>query len=134
MIMIKSKFYAKHSKIINYVFWAIITSVLHVGVFWLMNFIVKSLIFCNIVAYIFSILFSFFINKSVVFADENAAYVMQLIKYVLVKGSSFIIDTIILFILCKWLLWPTLLAKLVANCSTTFNNYILSKKIVFSKS
>lgn len=133
MIFKNNKFYAKHHKIINYIFWAVITSVLHVGVFWLMDLICDSLILSNIVAYVFSILFSFFINKSAVFADKNTDFMKQLIKYVLVKSSSFIIDTIILFILSEWLLWPTLLAKLIANCSTTINNYILSKKIVFCK-
>lgn len=133
MISMKNKFYAKYRKIISYIFWAVITSILHVGVFWLMDIISDSLIICNIVAYVFSVLFSFFINKSVVFADENTDYVKQLIRYILVKFSSFIIDTIILFVLSEWLLWPTLLAKLIANCSTTINNYILSKKVVFSK-
>lgn len=133
MILKENKFYIKHRKITNYIFWAVITSVFHVGVFYLMNLIWDSLIGCNIVAYVFSIIFSFLVNKSVVFADKNTAYMEQLMKYVFVKFLSFIIDTIILFILSKWLLWPMLIAKLVANCSTTINNYSLSEKIVFSK-
>ena len=126
-------FLKKHKTIIEYVILAIVTSILHVGVFWGANAIFHSLIACNIIAYTVSVLFSFFVNKRVVFKNQDGGYIKQLLKYLVVKSISFCIDTVILLLLTHWLVFPTMLAKLLANCSTTLNNYIFNKKFVFSK-
>lgn len=133
MISRIKEFYIKHKSISDYVFFAIITSVLHVLVFYLSNLIFNSLIVCNIIAYTFSILFSFFINKNIVFKDNAGNVGFELFKYLIVKFSSFIIDTVVLLLLTHWIILPTLLAKLIANISTTFNNYWLSKIFVFKR-
>ena len=131
MITLTKEFYRTNKRAIQYVFFSILTAVLHVAVFYVSDLVLVSLILCNVIAYTFSILFSFFINKSVVFKNGDNNYVLQLLKYLVVKFSSFLIDTAVLLMLTHWLAFPNLLAKLIANCSTTFNNYILSKKFVF---
>lgn len=133
MITSMINFYKSHKRVIQYVFFSVLTAVLHVAVFWSSDLLLKSLVLCNVIAYTFSILFSFFINKGVVFKNNSNQYGSQLIKYVLVKFTSFIIDTVVLLALTHWLAFPNLLAKLIANCSTTFNNYFLSNKFVFKQ-
>ncbi len=126
-------FYVKYKSIVQYVVFAIFTSALHVFVFSVSHYFVDSLVICNIVSYAFSTLLSFFLNKKVVFKNTSNQYGMQLVKYLLVKFTSFVVDTVILMILTQWLSVPTLLSKLIANCSTTLNNYVFNKKFVFSK-
>lgn len=133
MITWINNFYGKYWRAIRYVIFALITSALHIGVFSLCHLFIPTLIICNIIAYVFSFLFSFFINKKLIFKNESNLFGNQLFKYLIVKGSSFVIDTIILLILTHWLTIPTILAKLIANTSTTLNNYFLNKKFVFKR-
>lgn len=127
------RFFTKNETLLKYVLLAILTSILHVGVFYGADLILHSLIACNIIAYTFSILFSFFVNKRVVFKNENSGYLKQLFRYLIIKTISFFIDTVILLLLTHWIVLPTMIAKLIANCSTTLNNYIFNKKFVFSE-
>lgn len=133
MTLAIDRFLKKNETVIKYVILAIVTSILHIAVFCGANLVFKALIVCNIIAYTFSILFSFFANKRVVFKNEDGGFIKQLLKYLLVKALSFSIDTVILLLLTHWIVLPTMIAKLIANCSTTLNNYIFNKKFVFSQ-
>lgn len=128
------EFLVKYKSGIEYVVFALLTSLLHIGTFALADYLLESLILCNVIAYAVSILAAFFINKTVVFEKKEGSVVWELIKFLLVKFSSFLIDTVILMLLTHWwLAMPSFWAKLIANCSTTLNNYWLMKLFVFKK-
>ena len=133
MTLAIEQFLKKNETAVKYVIMAIVTSILHIAVFGGASLIFEALIMCNIIAYTFSILFSFFVNKRLVFKNQEGGAIKQLCKYLVVKAISFFIDTAILLLLTHWLVFPAMLAKLIANCSTTLNNYIFNKKFVVAK-
>ena len=49
----------------------------------------------------------------------------------MVRLSSLVIDTIVLTVCIKVFGMNDIIAKIIANVSTTFNNYLISKHFVF---
>ena len=98
------------------------------------KYIYKNIIFSNILAYVVSISFSFFLNKKIVFKNNSKRILKQIILYLSVKFISFGIDSLVL-VICKEILninnfW----SKIIANCSTTLSNYTLNNRTVFKDS
>lgn len=124
-----------NKKFIAYVCFAILTSIINVSVYLLVyKYIYKNIIFSNILAYVVSISFSFFLNKKIVFKNNSKRILKQIILYLSVKFISFGIDSLVL-VICKEILninnfW----SKIIANCSTTLSNYTLNNRTVFKDS
>ena len=124
--------YNKHSKIINYIFFACIITLINVLSYILFyNYIYDNALVSNIVAYTISISISFIINKKYVFKNDNKKYLKQIIFFLIVKLISFGIDSAILLLLKDILKWNNLLSKIIANASTTISNYFLNNNWVF---
>jgi len=122
----------KYKKFIKYVLFAILTSVINVGAYYLCyHYIINSIIVSNIVAYSLSISVQFITNKKYVFNNDSKKHGKQLILFLLVKLISFTIDTGVLYFCNKVLHLGQLLSKIIANCSTTLSNYTLNNKMVF---
>lgn len=121
-----------NNKFVKYVFFAIVTSVLNVGTYMLFyNLIIKNVIVSNIAAYTVSITASFFINKKIVFKNDSANLLKQIISYLGVKALSFTIDSLVLVLFVDVFGFNNFISKLVANASTTISNYTLNNKVVF---
>lgn len=128
---VKKQFY-KYKKIISYIFFAIITSIVNVSVYmFCYNFIIKNIIISNIVAYACSIILSFFINKNVVFKNKKGKILKQFITYLGLKMFSLFIDSYVLTVLHDYLNINNFIAKLIANASTTISNYLINKCYIF---
>lgn len=126
------KIFNKYKKIISYIFFAIITSIVNVSVYMLCyNFIIKNIIISNIVAYACSIILSFFLNKNIVFKNKKGNIFKQLITYLGLKLVSLFIDSCVLTILHDYLHINNFIAKLIANASTTISNYLINKCYIF---
>lgn len=122
------------NKFLKYVCFAILTSIINVGIYLLVyNLIINSILISNICAYTISITFSFLINKVVVFQNKDKKLKKQLTMFLGVKLISFVIDSLVLFICHDILNIGNLISKIIANCSTTLNNYTLNNKHVFRK-
>lgn len=120
------------NKFIKYVIFALIISALNVSTYYVFfNYVLSSIILSNIVAYSFSITVQFIINKRIVFKDQKKTNIKQIYLFLFVKLIAFIIDTIVLLICSKILLFSQLISKIIANCSTTISNYSLNNKMVF---
>ena len=132
MILWIKNTYLRHPNAIKYAFYSLLISGLHFALFYVAHIFIYSLLTCNIIAYAFTIVASFVINRRIIFKDkQDHRRFQQMGRHVLVKLLSLLIDTVILVILSRWILMPHLWAKLIANCSTTANNYLLSKRFVF---
>ena len=122
----------KYKKIIDYVFYSIISSGVNVIVYLICyNIIFANIIFANSIAYIFSITISFFLNKKVVFKNNSNKVFKQMFFYLIVKSIAFFIDTAVLHILKDIFHMSNFWAKIIANCSTTISNYSLNNLWVF---
>lgn len=121
-----------NNKFVKYVIFAIFTSLLNVGTYMLFyNLIIKNVIVSNVAAYAVSITSSFFINKKVVFKNDNTNLLEQMISYLGVKAVSFAIDSLVLILFVDIFEFNNFISKLIANASTTISNYTLNNKVVF---
>ena len=126
------KIFSKYKKIISYIFFAIITSIVNVSIYmFCYNFIIKNIVMSNIVAYACSIILSFFLNKNVVYKNKKAKIFKQFITYLGLKMFSLFIDSCVLTILHNYLQINNFIAKLIANASTTISNYLINKCYIF---
>lgn len=117
---------------IRYIFYAILTSIINIGIYLLFyNYISQNILISNIIAYIISIILSFWLNKTRVYKQYEGNTYYQLFKFLLIKISAFIIDSIVLYLCFNLLGLSNAISKLISNCSTALSNYTLNKKVVF---
>lgn len=116
---------------IKYCFYASMTSLINIIVYFLVyNYIINKIIIANIFAYTFSTIIQFNINKKVIFTSNNKT-IIEFIKFIIVKLSALLIDTLVLNFLVNNLNISNSLSKIISNLSTTITNYILNKNFVF---
>lgn len=122
----------KNNQFVNYVFFALITTIINVSVYLLCyKYLFHSIIISNIIAYVVSVTSSFVINKNLVFKNKNNCIRKQAFLFFLTKVLSFVIDTGVLYVLNKLLCMNINLSKIISNASTTISNYLLNKNLVF---
>ena len=121
-------------RFVLYVVLALIISGINIGVYWLVyNLLIKSIIIANICAYTASITISFIINRKIVFGSKKEKILKKFVLYILMKLLALGIDSCVLYILKDCLGVNNLISKIIANTSTTFSNYFISKKILKDK-
>ena len=117
-------------KFVLYVIFAIITSVINITAYFIFyNFIYKNILVANIFAYTVSIISSFTINKKLVFKSSNDKVAKKFVAYVVMKIVALFIDSGVLYLLTSFTSMDNLIAKIIANCSTTLSNYFISNYI-----
>lgn len=122
---------------IIYVAISLATSFINVFIFWLLlKIFVDNHILCNIIAWIITIAITFVLNQKIVFKtifSSKKEICKQLLFFYILRLTSLLIDTCVLeFCITKFAM-NELVAKLIANVSTTFNNYLLSKYTIFKR-
>lgn len=129
------KLFYKYKKILSYIFFAVITSIVNVSIYILCyHCVISNIIISNIVAYSCSIILSFFLNKNIVFKDNKGKILKQFIAYLALKMFSLFIDSCALILLYDYLHMNNFISKLIANASTTISNYFLNKCYIFKNS
>lgn len=86
----------------------------------------------NTVAFIISNLFSFFVNKELVFTqnlDDRHGVLYQLGMFFLYRLLSLIPDNIIMVVGLSWLHWNTLLVKIIDQSMVGLINYLTTRSI-----
>lgn len=89
----------------------------------------------NTVAFIISNLFSFFVNKELVFTqnlDDRHGVLYQLGMFFLYRLLSLIPDNIIMVVGLSWLHWNTLLVKIIDQIMVGLINY-LTTRLIFQR-
>ena len=121
----------------KYVLVSGVTTVVNVGSYAIFINLFKDMyVLSNVLAWIISILITFFLNKKVVFeskSERKREVLKELVLFYLVRLTSLLIDTAVLLICVKVFGMGDIWAKVIANVSTTFNNYFISKHFVFKK-
>lgn len=134
MILDRLKRYKRFGK---YVAVSGVTTVVNVGSYAVFIYFLKDMhVLCNVLAWIISIFITFFLNKRVVFeskSERKREVFKELVLFYLVRLTSLIIDTCVLLLCVKVFGIGEILSKIIANVSTTFNNYFISKYFVFNK-
>lgn len=127
----------KYKRFIKYVLISVFTAIINIIIYLAsVNILSLNEIASNIIAWIVSVLITFFLNRQLVFNvdQSNIKDIFQeLFKFYLLRISSLIIDTAVLYACLKYLMLGNILSKAIANLGTTFNNYFISKYFIFNK-
>ena len=117
---------------ILYLIFGVLTTIVNILTFSIMERLTTNLIFNNTVAWICSVLFAFITNRNIVFQSTGN----KLKELCLFFGSrivSLLFDNALIFILIEKLMLNNILSKIIVNVFVVVINYILSKLIVFKK-
>ena len=129
------KFISRYKRFGKYVAVSGVTTVVNVVSYMIFLYLSRDMyVLSNVLSWIISIFITFFLNKRVVFkaeSDRKRDVFKELVLFYLVRLSSLLIDTIVLMFCVKVLKLGDVWAKIIANVSTTFNNYFISKHFVF---
>lgn len=119
-----------NKKFILYVLLALISSGLNVGIYFISyNYLLKSVLFSNFLAYGISISVSFYLNKRYVYKSKSKNYKKMVSLYLGSKVLSYILDSIVLIVLNALFQKYTIINKLISNASTCVLNYFIGDKI-----
>lgn len=122
----------KRSKFVKYVVFAVLATVINVGIYIVIyNYVINSILISNLIAYIFSISFQFITNRKHVFKMNDSFVVLQIALFVFVKLISFWIDSGVLYMFKDVFGFSNFISKIASNASTTLSNYLLNNKWVF---
>ena len=121
-------------KFTKYIIISLVTTIINVAIFMICaEKVLLNEIISNCIAWVITVLITFFLNKKIVF-DSNTKKretLIELVKFYVLRISSLLIDTLVLYICLKWLLLGNLVSKIISNIGTTFNNYFISKYFIF---
>ena len=117
---------------ILYLIFGVLTTIVNILTFSIMERLTTNLLFNNTVAWICSVLVAFITNRNIVFQSTGN----KLKELCLFFGSrivSLLFDNALIFILIEKLMLNNILSKIIVNVFVVVINYILSKLIVFKK-
>lgn len=132
--------YRKYEEIINYLIVGILTTIVSLGVYYILVLTILDpnepiqLQLANIISWIAAVAFAFFTNRKFVFKSKNTNVSKEAISFLSSRILTLLIDMGIMFISVTVLSMNDKIAKLISQVVITIANYILSKLFVFKKS
>ena len=152
------EFYRKHTELIDYLFFGVLTTVVGFGTYALAIALLKPamhtasgqansllILIAQIVQWIAAVLFAFMVNKKYVFHDEAKGFravMRQLAVFSSSRLVTLVLETLIIYgcmwfmqkIAYKdlWLFTQENIAKLIAAVFVIISNYFISKLLVFT--
>ena len=117
---------------ILYLIFGVLTTIINILTFSIMERLTTNLLFNNTVAWICSVLFAFITNRNIVFQSKGNK-LKELFLFFGARIVSLLFDNALIFILIEKLMLNNILSKIIVNVFVVVINYILSKLIVFKK-
>lgn len=132
------KLYKKHEEIVNYIIAGLLTTIVS-----LITYYVAVLLFlnpnkafelqvANIISWIVSVTFAYYINRKFVFKSKNKKK-SEILKFFISRLSTLFIDMLFMYLLVSKFLFNDKISKIVVQAAVIVLNYIFSKLFVFSK-
>lgn len=124
----------KYKEIILYLIFGVLTTIVNIASFYILADILKiNWIVSNVAAWILSVLFAYFTNKTYVFESKNKNIIKEFISFIICRVLSLGIDMVFMFILIDLLSVSNLISKIIVNVIVVIANYIFSKFLIFKK-
>lgn len=119
---------------IRYLFWGVITVVVNYVSYILLKIIMPYQA-ANLISIVFTKVFAYCTNKKFVFQTETnlKEQAKEIVRYILGRGITGLIDFFGLIILTELLLVDDRLGKMIMIVVTTVLNYLFGKLFVFRK-
>ena len=135
--------YEKHKEVINYLIFGVLTTVVSLGVKYLLLFTILDaanavqLQISVIVSWIAACLFAYFTNRIIVFKSKSKEILKEVISFFTARIVTLGMEMLIMFIFVTALglnsnLWVAIWS-IVAQVVVIISNYVFSKLIIFKK-
>ena len=132
-----SYYIKKYESVILYLIFGVLTTLVNFAAY---HICYTKLQFPNLVsntiAWILSVLFAFITNKIWVFKSksfQNELVLRELITFVVSRLSTWLLETVIMFVGVDILKGYWLIAKVIASVLVVILNYVFSKLFIFRK-
>lgn len=86
----------------------------------------------NTIAWIFAVVFSYIINRKMVFHSENGV-LQEFTSFTFMRLATLLIENLLLLIFIQLLHFSPLLSKLAVSIVTIIGNYVICKCHIFTK-
>jgi putative flippase GtrA len=129
-------FYEKHEKILLYLFYGFLTTVVSFAAQYLCNLFGANTQIATAVSWICAVTFAFFVNKFYVFDSEKKdgkTMFREAWKFYAARLISGIFEIVFLTVTVDFLGLNVYIFKLIAQIIIVISNYIFSKFVVFKK-
>ena len=134
--MIK-KIISKNEVFIRYVIFGILTTLLHLLLFVILDYVGIKYYIANIITLIFIKAIAYIVNKVFVFKNKcnnKKELLVEIIKYIVSRLFTMLIDFIGLILLVEMFNINEVIGKIIILIIVTIINYILCKKYVYRNS
>ena len=131
-------FYMRHRKVIKYIFFGGLTTLVNYLVYFpLYNIFFVSATVSTIISWIVAVLFAFFTNKPFVFESYDWSWktvVPEFFKFLGSRIASGAFEAAAIWLTVEVLLWDGNLMKIILSVVVVILNYLTSKLFAFRKS
>lgn len=131
--------YKKNEEIINYLIVGVLTTIVCLGVYYLLVFTVLDpdkaieLQIANVVSWVVAVIFAYIANRKAVFKSHNRNIKDEASKFFGARIITLIVDMLIMYVSVTVLHFNDKIMKIISNIVIIVLNYIFSKMIVFIK-
>ncbi len=125
----------RYQEAINYVIFGGLTTVVNLVIYYPLKLVIDYLI-ANVVAWVGSVIFAFFVNKAFVFEDSRwdpKALLFQGTTFASARLLSLAMEELILIVFVSGLGMSENIMKLLAQIIVIIVNFVASKFIIFRK-
>ena len=133
---ISKKFAENRNELTQYLIFGLLTTLLNVGLFQALVYLHLNYMIANLIALVSAKIFAYFTNKHFVFKSqtphiyETAA---EIIRFGFARGFTGVVDYFGLIFLVEVLSFDAVYSKYFLQIVVIMLNYILGKKLVFTK-
>lgn len=128
-----SKLFKKYEQLIAYAVFGVLTTLVNIASFWFFeNVIHWNYFWSNNMAWLLSVLFAFFTNKTYVFKSKYTtrfAFLKEMVAFFGARIASLVVDDLIMFVGISLLSMNSMLVKVIDQFIVIAMNYVLSKII-----
>lgn len=126
-----------HTEGMRYVIFGVLTTVINILAFMILEVLGVRYTISNIIAFIVSIIFAFITNKIYVFESKGwqaKVVLKEGMAFLLARLATFLIDMGLMVGMVEYMGANTIFAKCLVNVIVIIINYVLSKLVVFKSS
>jgi len=123
-------FYNRYRKLIRYLFFGVLATIVNIITFWLATWFFQPLI-ANIIAWVISVAFAYFTNRIWVFESKAKNIWSEVLKFVTGRIGTLIMEEIILWLGIEVLGIGSMIVKVAGQVAVVIGNYVISKYMVF---
>ena len=133
------KIYKEHKEIINYLIVGVLTTIVSLGIYYLLTFTILNpnnaiqLQVANVISWIGAVIFAYFTNRKFVFESKEKNMLKDASKFAISRVGTLLMDMLIMFVTVNLMNIQHWIAKLIVQVVVTILNYIFGKFLVFNK-